>query len=368
MPALLDHEVTAVYAGLRAASEHSDYWISVDEGYACVGGIRSTGLTGSMAIAEHVRSELGRAGVPLEPREDLPEVRMPNLGEAFPRPYQRADLIERDPEYGRIVCFCERVTRGEIRDALREPDPSAGPRRAPPAHARAPGPLSGLLLRGAAAGAAGAVSAGPPVVVGAGPAGLAAAVELRRRGVADVLLLDREAEAGGIPRHARTRASGCATCAGCSPAPPTRGPRSARARGGGGAADRDDGHRLAPEGRAGAHEPARPRDDRAGRRRAGHRLPRASPLGAARAGLAAAGGHDHRAAAAARVPAGPPAGRPRADRGRRARELLGHRDPRSRRERGRWAWPPSCRGTSRSSSSGPAPRCATGCRSGRAPP
>ena len=46
------------------------------------------------------------------------------------------------------------------------------------------------------------MSDGPAVVVGAGPAGLAAAVELRRRGVSDVLLLDREAEAGGIPRHA----------------------------------------------------------------------------------------------------------------------------------------------------------------------
>ncbi len=43
---------------------------------------------------------------------------MPNLGEAFPRPYADADRIARDPEYGRVVCFCERVTRGEIRDAL----------------------------------------------------------------------------------------------------------------------------------------------------------------------------------------------------------------------------------------------------------
>jgi glycerol-3-phosphate dehydrogenase len=42
---------------------------------------------------------------------------MPNLGEAFPRPYQQADLIAADGEYGRIVCFCERVSRGEIRDA-----------------------------------------------------------------------------------------------------------------------------------------------------------------------------------------------------------------------------------------------------------
>jgi thioredoxin reductase len=39
------------------------------------------------------------------------------------------------------------------------------------------------------------------VVVGGGPAGLAAAIELRRRGVADVLVLEREREAGGIPRH-----------------------------------------------------------------------------------------------------------------------------------------------------------------------
>lgn len=39
------------------------------------------------------------------------------------------------------------------------------------------------------------------VVVGAGPAGLAAAVELRRLGVARVVVLDREHDLGGVPRH-----------------------------------------------------------------------------------------------------------------------------------------------------------------------
>jgi thioredoxin reductase len=39
------------------------------------------------------------------------------------------------------------------------------------------------------------------VVVGGGPAGLACAIELRRRGVGEVVVLDREAAAGGIPRH-----------------------------------------------------------------------------------------------------------------------------------------------------------------------
>ncbi|HZC13921.1 MAG TPA: FAD-dependent oxidoreductase, partial [Thermoleophilaceae bacterium] len=126
MPELLDHEVTAVYVGLRAATEHADYQVGVyaDEGYACVGGIRSTGLSASMAIAEHVRGQLEAAGLALEPRAaPAPKLRMPNLGEAFTRPYADAELIARDPDYGRIVCFCERATRGEIRDAFASPVP-----------------------------------------------------------------------------------------------------------------------------------------------------------------------------------------------------------------------------------------------------
>jgi len=39
------------------------------------------------------------------------------------------------------------------------------------------------------------------VVVGGGPAGLAAAIELRRLGVRRVVVVEREAEAGGVPRH-----------------------------------------------------------------------------------------------------------------------------------------------------------------------
>jgi glycerol-3-phosphate dehydrogenase len=125
MPELVAHEVTAVYVGLRAATEHADYQLSIHapEGYACVGGIRSTGLTGSMAIAEHVRSELEAAGLALRPKE-TPDVRMPNIGETFPRPYAVAERIAERPDYGRVVCFCERVTRGEILDALSGPLPA----------------------------------------------------------------------------------------------------------------------------------------------------------------------------------------------------------------------------------------------------
>ena len=46
------------------------------------------------------------------------------------------------------------------------------------------------------------------VVIGAGPAGLAAALELRRREVPEVLVLERERDAGGIPRHAQHQGFG----------------------------------------------------------------------------------------------------------------------------------------------------------------
>ena len=73
LPALEEHEVTATYVGLRAATEHRDYQLvsRPDQRYVCAGGIRSTGITGSLAIAEWVRKALADAGLDLA---DRPEV------------------------------------------------------------------------------------------------------------------------------------------------------------------------------------------------------------------------------------------------------------------------------------------------------
>ncbi len=128
MPRLLDEEVTATYAGLRAATEHRDYQIRVDatRRYACAAGIRSTGLSASLGIAEYLTEAMDAAGLPLRPRNgSVAPPAMPYIGQAGTRPYQDADMIAADPEYGRIVCHCERVTRGEIRDALASTVPPA---------------------------------------------------------------------------------------------------------------------------------------------------------------------------------------------------------------------------------------------------
>jgi len=119
MPALMREEVTAAYAGLRPATEHSDYQIRLyrKQHYVCAGGIRSTGVSGCMGIAEYVVELLGDAGLELSLKAEFKPVRMPYIGEAGIRPYQSAEMIAANPDYGRIVCHCERVSLGEILDA-----------------------------------------------------------------------------------------------------------------------------------------------------------------------------------------------------------------------------------------------------------
>ncbi|MFJ6695242.1 NAD(P)/FAD-dependent oxidoreductase [Streptomyces sp. NPDC091272] len=122
MPDLLKEQVITSYAGLRAATGHEDFRNRAHPGlrYVTVGGIRSTGLSASMGIASYVVGLLEEQGeLPDAGRRTGPApLRMPNIGEAFPRPHRRPDLIARDPAYGDVVCPCESVTRGEIRDAL----------------------------------------------------------------------------------------------------------------------------------------------------------------------------------------------------------------------------------------------------------
>ncbi len=129
LPRLEEQEVTATYVGLRAATEHRDYQLTAhpDQRYVCAGGIRSTGITASLAIAEWTRDALADAGLDLADEPQRIALRMPNIGEFGTRPYQEGELIARDPDYGRIVCFCERVTRGEIDAALASPIPPVDP-------------------------------------------------------------------------------------------------------------------------------------------------------------------------------------------------------------------------------------------------
>ena len=89
-----------------------------------LGGIESPGLTAAPAIAERVVDMLRDAGLELKPRKNWnpirpapPKFRDLSLAE-------KAELIRRDPRYGRVVCRCEMVTEGEIVAAIHGPIPA----------------------------------------------------------------------------------------------------------------------------------------------------------------------------------------------------------------------------------------------------
>ena len=120
LPGLMSEEITSTYAGIRAATNEKDYQIHIDgeDHYACVGGIRSTGLSASMGIAEYVVEKMACSGLNLRKKSELEAIKVPPLGENQQRPYRNNDLIRLNADYGRIVCHCEKVTRGELIDTF----------------------------------------------------------------------------------------------------------------------------------------------------------------------------------------------------------------------------------------------------------
>jgi glycerol-3-phosphate dehydrogenase len=111
VPELSGIGVTAIYAGLRPASERKDYIIEAlpTQNWITVGGIRSTGLTAALGIARHVAELYEETFDPLPKAPDPIWTPAPNLAEHLPRPYM---------DGGEVVCHCELVTRQEIQAAL----------------------------------------------------------------------------------------------------------------------------------------------------------------------------------------------------------------------------------------------------------
>jgi glycerol-3-phosphate dehydrogenase len=108
LPALKSHKITALYGGLRPATEEKHYRITRHpENLITVGGIRSTGLSAALGIAQHVRGLLDENW--LDPTPIWPQV--PNLAETAPRDWQSAG-------HGGVLCHCEMVTRREVIAAL----------------------------------------------------------------------------------------------------------------------------------------------------------------------------------------------------------------------------------------------------------
>lgn len=111
------------FSGNRAQTEHSDFIIrEAAPGFIDLAGIKSPGLSSAPAIAKMAATMISDCGVELQEKESFIDsrrrIRFNTLS-----PEQKAALIESDPLYGRVICRCETVTEGEIRDALLSPIP-----------------------------------------------------------------------------------------------------------------------------------------------------------------------------------------------------------------------------------------------------
>ena len=233
-PALPLDKVITEFSGLRAHETTVGDFILGEvpdaPGFFNAVGVESPGLTSAPAIGEWLADQIAaRLGVSRKhPSLISKDVSWwPKTREMAPDAL--AELVARDPAYGRVVCRCEGVTEGEIRAAIRA---RVGARTLDGVKRRTRGgmgrcqggfctprvieilgqelglPPDAFLvsrktapkqLRSVHEGAL-AVDSGmlDVIVVGAGPAGLAAAIAAKEAGAEKVLVLERDDAPGGI--------------------------------------------------------------------------------------------------------------------------------------------------------------------------
>ena len=116
------HKMIHTFAGLRPHIDLNDFYIQEDdqiEGFVHVAGIESPGLTAAPAIAEDVIEKIVLpkfAGCHLkeEYKRRRPFIDMNRMSEE-----EADELIHRDPVFGKLVCRCEKISEGQIRDVIR---------------------------------------------------------------------------------------------------------------------------------------------------------------------------------------------------------------------------------------------------------
>ena len=114
------------FSGIRANSTADDFIIREIPGKKGIfeaAGIKSPGLASSPAIGPFMIGLLKEKGISLPKKEGPYDMTRKKIHFRDMTNEERAELVKKDPAYGRIVCRCEGVTEGEIRDALLSPIP-----------------------------------------------------------------------------------------------------------------------------------------------------------------------------------------------------------------------------------------------------
>lgn len=128
VPDINFRNVITSFCGVRSSEKKGDFIIEESkhvENFVNVAAIDSPGLSSCVAIAEYTVDILKNIGLKSEVN--------PNFNAERENPHmfremtdsQKDEYIKLHPQYGKIVCRCETVSEGEIRDAIkRNPRPS----------------------------------------------------------------------------------------------------------------------------------------------------------------------------------------------------------------------------------------------------
>ncbi|KAJ6252833.1 glycerol-3-phosphate dehydrogenase [Anaeramoeba flamelloides] len=123
-PLITQRGVIASFAGLRAASHTADFIIDVSEKnsqFINVAGIQSPGLTAAPAIGDYVLNILDKIWPELSGKQKKQWVtKLDDPLRLFARmsPIEQEIAVEKDANYGDVVCRCEFVTVGDIQSAI----------------------------------------------------------------------------------------------------------------------------------------------------------------------------------------------------------------------------------------------------------
>lgn len=122
--------VITSFAGVRPTPTSGDFYICESEkfsGFIHAAGIESPGLASSPAIGEYVTKLLEESGLELTKRENYIKTRSKdgnfkmfcNMTDE-----EKTEAVGKNPLYAKVVCHCEKITEGDIVNAIHRPIPA----------------------------------------------------------------------------------------------------------------------------------------------------------------------------------------------------------------------------------------------------
>jgi len=136
IPHLPHQDLINSFAGLRADIEGKDDFIieasKKIRGFINVAGIESPGLSSAPAIAEMASGILKEVAKEISPqlelnyKDDFVEtlVEQPKFANYLDKTGEWQEIAGKDADYGEIICRCEKVSKGEMLRAIRQPLPA----------------------------------------------------------------------------------------------------------------------------------------------------------------------------------------------------------------------------------------------------